>query len=67
MLLLRNQNQNKIHNRNQNKPKTKQIADLVAAGKVKLTVALKVPIAEVAKAHDQIATGHTRGKCVLTF
>ncbi|GAB4822686.1 hypothetical protein N2152v2_009732 [Parachlorella kessleri] len=43
-----------------------QVADLIAAGKVKLTVAQKIPLEEFGKAHDQIATGHTRGKVVLT-
>ena len=43
-----------------------QVADLIAAGKVKLEVALSVPLAEAAKAHDQVQTGHTRGKVVLT-
>ncbi|KIZ04982.1 putative Quinone-oxidoreductase [Monoraphidium neglectum] len=43
-----------------------EIANLIAAGKVKLEVALSLPLAEVAEAHDQVATGHTRGKVVLT-
>ncbi|KAI8468220.1 MAG: putative zinc-binding dehydrogenase [Monoraphidium minutum] len=43
-----------------------EIADLISAGKVKLEVALSVPLADAAKAHDQVATGHTRGKVVLT-
>ncbi|KIZ04980.1 putative quinone-oxidoreductase, chloroplastic [Monoraphidium neglectum] len=43
-----------------------EIADLVAAGKVKLEVALSLPLEDAAKAHDQVATGHTRGKVVLT-
>lgn len=42
------------------------MADLIATGKVKLEVALSLPLAEAAKAHDQVATGHTRGKVVLT-
>ena len=48
------------------RPSTAQIADLIAAGKVKLEVALSVPLAEVAKAHAQVETGHTRGKVVIT-
>lgn len=43
-----------------------QIADLIAAGKVKLEVALSLPLAEAAKAQEQVASGHTRGKVVLT-
>lgn len=45
---------------------TTQISDLIAAGKVKLEVALSVPLADVAKAHAQVETGHTRGKVVMT-
>lgn len=43
-------------------PSPAQIADLIQAGKVRLEVALSLPLAEAAKAHDQVATGHTRGK-----
>jgi hypothetical protein len=41
---------------------TPQIADLVAAGKVKLEVALSLPLEDAAKAHDQVgwATPSTR-------
>jgi hypothetical protein len=44
-----------------------QIADLIGAGKVRLEVALSVPLEEVQRAHQQVATGHTRGKVVLTI
>ncbi|GAB4822682.1 hypothetical protein N2152v2_009728 [Parachlorella kessleri] len=43
------------------------VADLISEGKLKLTVAAKFPLEEFEKAHDQIATGHTRGKVVLTL
>ena len=43
-----------------------QISDLIGSGAVRLEVALSVPLAEAAKAHDQVASGHTRGKVVLT-
>ena len=43
-----------------------QIADLIGAGKVRLEVALSLPLEQAAKAHDQVQTGHTRGKVVLT-
>lgn len=43
-----------------------QIADFIGAGKVKLEVAQSLPLEQAAKAHDQVATGHTRGKVVLT-
>ncbi|PSC70610.1 NADPH:quinone reductase [Micractinium conductrix] len=42
------------------------ISDLIGSGAVRLEVALSVPLAEAAKAHDQVASGHTRGKVVLT-
>lgn len=48
-------------------PSFLQISDLIGEGKVKLEVALSVPLEEVHKAHEQIATGHTRGKVVLTL
>lgn len=35
-----------------------QIANLIAAGKVKLEVALSLPLAEVAEAHDQVRWAH---------
>ena len=43
-----------------------QVADLIGAGKVKVEVALSLPLEEFGKAHAQVATGHTRGKVVLT-
>ena len=43
-----------------------QIADLIAAGKVKVTVAATFPLAEVKSAHERQAKGHFRGKIVLT-
>lgn len=42
-----------------------QIAELIEAGKIKVTVSAVVPLADVAKAHEMIETGHTRGKIVL--
>jgi NADPH:quinone reductase-like Zn-dependent oxidoreductase len=42
-----------------------QIAGLVDAGKIKVTISQIVPLAEAARAHRQIETGHTRGKIVL--
>ena len=44
-----------------------QIAELVAAGRVRLEVAQTLPLEQVADAHAQVATGHTRGKVVLTL
>ena len=42
-----------------------QIAELIDAGKVKVTVSAVVTLADVAKAHEMIETGHTKGKIVL--
>jgi NADPH:quinone reductase-like Zn-dependent oxidoreductase len=42
-----------------------QIAALIDAGQIKVTVSQVVPLADAAKAHEQIETGHTRGKIVL--
>jgi NADPH:quinone reductase-like Zn-dependent oxidoreductase len=42
-----------------------QIAELIGEGKVKPVVGHVFPLAEVAKAHEQSETGHTRGKIVL--
>lgn len=42
-----------------------QIAALIDAGKTKVTISQVVPLADAAKAHQQIETGHTKGKIVL--
>lgn len=42
-----------------------QIAALIEAGKIKVTVSKVVPLADAAEAHKQIETGHTKGKIVL--
>ena len=42
-----------------------QIAALIDAGKIKVTISQVVPLADAAKAHQQIETGHTKGKIVL--
>ena len=49
------------------RPLQMQVADLISEGKLKLEIALSVPLAEAAKAHEQVETGHTRGKVVLTL
>ncbi|MEV6302768.1 NADP-dependent oxidoreductase [Actinoplanes sp. NPDC051861] len=41
-------------------------ARLAAAGTLRVTVAQTFPLAEAAKAQEQSATGHTRGKLILT-
>jgi NADPH:quinone reductase-like Zn-dependent oxidoreductase len=43
-----------------------RIADLVAAGDVRVELAEVVPLAEVQRAHELSESGHTRGKIVLT-
>jgi NADPH2:quinone reductase len=50
------------------KPNGKQLQQLFAlweAGQLKLEVAQVLPLAQVAEAHEQVETGHTRGKVVL--
>ena len=43
-----------------------RIAELVAAGEVRVEIAETVPLAEVQRAHALSEAGHTRGKLVLT-
>jgi NADPH:quinone reductase-like Zn-dependent oxidoreductase len=43
-----------------------QIADLVAAGDVRVEIAHTLALAEVARAHELSESGHTRGKIILT-
>jgi NADPH:quinone reductase-like Zn-dependent oxidoreductase len=42
-----------------------RIADLVAAGDVRVEIAEVVPLAEVQRAHELSESGHTRGKIIL--
>jgi NADPH:quinone reductase-like Zn-dependent oxidoreductase len=42
-----------------------RIADLVAAGDVRVELAEVIPLAEVQRAHELSESGHTRGKIVL--
>jgi NADPH:quinone reductase-like Zn-dependent oxidoreductase len=42
-----------------------QIGELIAEGKIKVIVSQTFPLAEAAKAQEQVATRHTRGKIVL--
>ncbi len=42
-----------------------KVAELVAAGEVKVEIAEILPLADVAKAHELSEAGHTRGKLVL--
>ena len=43
-----------------------QIAELVAAGEVRVEIAEVVPLTEVRWAHEPSESGHTRGKIILT-
>ena len=43
-----------------------RIADLVAAGDVRVELAEVLPLSEIQRAHELIESGHTRGKIVLT-
>ncbi len=42
-----------------------RIAELVAAGEVRVELAEVLPLAEIQRAHELIESGHTRGKIVL--
>jgi NADPH:quinone reductase-like Zn-dependent oxidoreductase len=42
-----------------------RIADLIAAGDVRVEIAEVVPLAEVQRAHELSESGHTRGKIIL--
>jgi NADPH:quinone reductase-like Zn-dependent oxidoreductase len=42
-----------------------RIAELVAAGDVRVEIAETLPLEEVRRAHEQTESGHTRGKIVL--
>jgi NADPH:quinone reductase-like Zn-dependent oxidoreductase len=49
-------------------PDAKALADistLIDAGRLKPVISRTFPLADAAKAHEQIHTGHTRGKIVL--
>jgi NADPH:quinone reductase-like Zn-dependent oxidoreductase len=41
------------------------LAKLIDAGKITPIVSAVIPLADVARAHEQIASQHTRGKVVL--
>jgi len=43
-----------------------RIADLVAAGEVRVELADTFPLGDAGRAHELIESGHTRGKIVLT-
>ena len=43
-----------------------EVARLVAAGEVRVEIAERVPLAEVARAHELSESGHVRGKIVIT-
>ena len=50
-------------------PSTEQlsrIAQLVAAGDVRVEIAELIPLSQVRRAHERSESGHTRGKIVLT-
>jgi NADPH:quinone reductase-like Zn-dependent oxidoreductase len=42
-----------------------EIGKLLDEGKIKVIVSQTFPLSEAAKAQEQVATGHTRGKIVL--
>ncbi|WP_338700856.1 NADP-dependent oxidoreductase [Streptomyces sp. Q6] len=45
----------------------RKVAALMAAGRIRPHVSARLPLEEVAKAHEMSATGHTQGKIVLTL
>jgi NADPH:quinone reductase-like Zn-dependent oxidoreductase len=49
-----------------NRDQLAEIAELVAAGEVRVEIAETVPLAEVQRAHELSESGHTRGKIILT-
>ena len=50
-----------------NVPELEQIRNFVEEGKLKVHLAATFPLAETARAHEAMETGHTRGKIVLTI
>jgi NADPH:quinone reductase-like Zn-dependent oxidoreductase len=46
-------------------PDSKELAELIDEKKIKVVVSQTFPLSEAAKAQEQVATGHTRGKIVL--
>jgi NADPH:quinone reductase-like Zn-dependent oxidoreductase len=42
-----------------------RIADLVAAGEVRVEITERLPLSEVRRAHELSESGHTRGKIIL--
>lgn len=50
------------------KPNTaqlKEIADLISSGKVRVLVARRIPLCQIAEGHDDLELGHTRGKLIV--
>ena len=47
-------------------PQLARLAGLIERGRLKVTLAARLPLEEAARAHEMIETGHTRGKIVLT-
>jgi NADPH:quinone reductase-like Zn-dependent oxidoreductase len=43
-----------------------EVARLVAAGEVHVEIAQRIPLAEIARAHELSESGHVRGKIVIT-
>jgi NADPH:quinone reductase-like Zn-dependent oxidoreductase len=42
-----------------------EIAELINQKKIKVIISQTLPLSEALKAHEQVASGHTRGKIVL--
>lgn len=46
-------------------PQLARLAGLIERGRLKVTIAARLPLEQAAQAHEMIETGHTRGKLVL--
>lgn len=47
-------------------PQLARLAGLIERGRLKVTIAARLPLEQAAQAHEMIEAGHTRGKLVLT-
>ena len=54
------------HSMSVNAEQLARIAQLVADGEIRVEIAESFPLAEIARAHELMESGHTRGKIVLT-
>jgi NADPH:quinone reductase-like Zn-dependent oxidoreductase len=55
-----------LHVTSPNPEQLSRVAELIAAGDVRLEVSEVLPLSDARRAHELSQTGHTRGKIVLT-